>query len=345
MSKNNNLVELLKNASFLRWLKKEDGVEESAHWNKWQQEHPENAQFVEDAKMMELGIPFKKQSINQAKTKANWDKLGTKLQNATSTTEPSIPLHKLQSTRRNWLKIAATIAVVAFSFLGISTYLNKVERIQYQTGYAENQTIQLSDGTQIILAANSTLAYNDNFVELDNRKVQLSGEAYFKVAAQPTGKQFIVELKDLAVTVIGTEFNVNSHRENSIISLVEGKVTLNKEGVAEQPLLAGQTASFNTQTAVFDLVNNQTDYWADWRYQKWSFGEGTPMKEVIQRIEETFGLTVELENTTILEKQASGSIEIDNQKVLFESLSYLLNIDFSINGSQLFISQKVENEE
>lgn len=344
MSKNNNLVELLKNASFLRWLKKEDGVEEYADWTKWQQEHPENAQFVEDAKMMEQGIPFKKQPRNQARTKANWTKLAARLQPSTSTTNPSTSVHKLQSLRRNWLKVAATIAIVVVSFWGIATYLNQVERIQYQTGYAENQTVQLRDGTEITLAANSSLTFDDNLMETNNRTVQLSGEAYFNVAVQPTGKQFVVELKDLAVKVIGTEFNVNSHRENSIISLVEGKVSLNKEGIAQQQLLAGQTARFNAQTAIFDVVNNQTNYWADWRYQKWSFGDGTPMKEVIQRIEETFGLTVELEDTTILEKQASGSIEIDNQKVLFESLSYLLNIDFQINGNQLLISQKIENE-
>lgn len=345
MSKNNKLAELLKNASFLRWLKKEDGVEENADWNKWQQEHPENAQFAEDAKMMEQGIPFKKQPRNQANTEANWDKLATRLQTTTSITEPTNQVHKLPSTRRNWLKIAATVAVVVFSFWGIATYLNQVERIHYQTGYAENQTVELPDGTQIILAANSSLTFDDDLMETNNRTVQLLGEAYFNVAAQPTGKQFIVELKDLAVKVIGTAFNVNSHRENSIISLVEGKVTLNKEGITQQQLLAGQTARFNSKMAVFDLVNNQTDYWADWRYQKWSFGEGTPMKEVIQRIEETFGLTVQLEDTAILEKQASGSIAIDNKEVLFESLSYLLNIDFRINGNQLLISQKIENEE
>ena len=345
MSKNNNLVELLKNASFLRWLKKEDGVEESTHWNEWQQETSENTQLVEDAKIMERGIPFKKQAINQAKTKANWDKLATRLQNNTSTIESASQVHQLPSTRRNWLKIAATIAVVVFSFWGISTYLNQVERIQYQTGYAENQTVELRDGTQIILAANSTLAFNDNLMETDNRIVQLSGEAYFEVAAQPTGKQFIVEVKDLAIKVVGTEFNVNSHRENSIVSLVEGKVNLDKAGIATHSLLAGQTAIFNTQTAVFEVINNQTNYWADWRYQKWSFGDGTPMKEVIQRIEETYGLIIELEDTAILDRQASGSIEIDNQQVLFESLSYMLNIDFTINGNQLLISQKVENDE
>ncbi len=344
MSKNNNLVELLKNASFLRWLKKEDSVEENAHWNKWQQEHPENAQLVEDAKIMEQGIPFKKQSINKAKAKANWNKLAARLQTTTSITEQANPIHQLPSTRRNWLKIAATIAVVAFSSWGLSTYLNTVERIQYQTGYAENQTVELPDGTQIILAANSSLAFDDNLMETDNRIVQLSGEAYFNVAAQPTGKQFIVEVKDLAVKVVGTAFNVNSHRDHSIISLVEGKVTLNKNGLAEQSLLAGETASFNTQTAAFDIISNQTDYWTDWRHQKWSFGDGTAMREIAQRIEETFGLTVHLENITILEKQASGSIAVDNQKVLFESLSYLLNIDFRINGNELFINERVENE-
>lgn len=343
MSKNNNLVELLKNTSFMRWLKKEDGMD-SARWEKWQQEKEAHAQLAADAKMLEKGISFKKQPPNEARTKASWGELSTKL-NQSAPKLAAVPKATSKSTRRNWLKIAATITFLITACWGVYSSLNQATLIHYQTDFAKTKTIQLPDGTEVVLAANSSLSYFDDLKKKDKRTVQLIGEAYFKVAPQPAGKQFIVGLKDLSVTVIGTEFNVNSHRENSIVSLIEGKVALNKTGVAAQQLVAGETAIFNPTSATFELLSDQTNYWADWRINRWSFGYGMPMKEIIQRIEETFGLTVEVEDTAILARKASGSIAIDDQAVLFESLSYLLNIELHLNNNTLFISSKIENQE
>lgn len=350
MRKKNKLVDLLKNVSFLKWLKKEDGGE-VAHWEKWQQEKLANRQSVEDVKMIINGIPFKKQEIEHDKTKNSWRKLAAKLDESSQILAASTPKttrFTTQNTRsfgQKWLKIAAAITLLVSTCWATFSYLNQSEPIHYRTDFAENQTINLPDGTEIILAANSSLSFYDNFEKINQREVELIGEAYFKVAKQPESKQFEVKLKDLSVTVIGTEFNVNSHRKNSIISLVEGKVALTKEGIAAQQLKAGQTAVFNTNTSKFDLLSDQTNYWADWRIQKWSFGEGKPMKEVIQRIEETFGLSVQCEDAEILTKIASGSIKIDNQEVLLESLSYLLNIKYKLTGNQLILSLKVESEE
>ncbi len=336
MKKKNNIADLLGNTSFRSWLKKEKGAD-NARWEAWQKESTENEQLLSDISMMEKGIPFKKQKVDKTAMKAGWDKLAQQLeeQNTVKTTA-----NRQIQPRRNWLKIAASIAILAIAAFGMHTYLNQAALIEYHTNFAEHQKITLPEGTEVTLGANSHLSYFDNFVTSTNRKVVLDGEAYFKVAKQPTGTQFIVKTKDIEVQVVGTAFNVNTHRAASIISLTEGKVNLAKEGYQNQALIAGQTAQFNTQTNQFDLLANRTDYWSTWRFQKWSFGDSTPMKEVIQRIEETFGLEIHLEDAAILDKEASGDVEIDNQKVLFESLSYLLDVDFQINGTELIIKNK-----
>ena len=350
MSNNNILVDLLKNGSFLKWLKKEDGAN-PAHWEKWQQENPENEKTIEEAKMIIKGLPFKKRQISSDEKTARWEELVAKLDSPQSKVTNLSPEMTLYTTRNSqsfdpkWLKIAAAITFLVISCWGVFSYFNQAELINHHTHFAENETIELPDGTVVTLAANSSLSFYDDFKKGNHRKVQLLGEAYFKVAKQPIGKQFIVNLKDLSVKVIGTEFNVNSHRVNSIISLVEGKVALTREGIADQQLKEGQTAVFNINTSKFDLISDQTNYWADWRKQKWSFGEGKPMKEVIQRIEETFGLSVQCEDAEILAKIASGSINIDNQEVLLESLSYLLDVEYELMGNKLILSLKVDSEE
>lgn len=333
MNKKNKIADLLNNTSFLRWLKREDGADD-AKWEAWQKESPENEQLLSDINMIEKGLPFKKQVKNKVKTNANWNKLAKQLDQSNTADSPKI------QPRRNWLKIAASLAILAIATTGIYTFLNQIKLIEYQTNFAENRTITLPEGTKITLGSNSHLSYYDNFITAAERIVSLDGEAYFEVTKQPIGKQFIVKTKDIAVQVVGTAFNVNTHRDVSIVSLTEGKVNLTKDGYPNQGIIAGQTARFNTQTKQFDLLTEQTDYWSTWRFQKWSFGDSTPMKEVIQRIEETFGLKIHLEDASILNKDASGDIDIDNQKVLFESLSYLLDIDFQINGTEVIIKNK-----
>lgn len=333
MNKKNKIADLLSNTSFMSWLKKEKGAD-NARWEKWQKESAENEQLISDIYLLEKGIPLKKQPTDKARTKASWDKLVIQLDKPNSAKTTTI------QPRRNWLKIAASLAILAVASFGVYNFLNQTELIEYQTELGEHKTISLPEGTEITLAGNSHLSYFDNFLDAKERKISLEGEAYFNVAKQAIGKQFIVATKDIEVQVVGTAFNVNTYRAASIVSLTEGKVNLTKEGYQNQALVAGQTAHFNSETNQFDLLTNQTDYWSSWRFQKWSFGDTTPMNEIIQRIEETFGLTIHLENESILKQSASGDIAIDNQAVLFESLSYLLNVDFELNGTELIIKNK-----
>jgi len=135
---------------------------------------------------------------------------------------------------------------------------------------------------------------------------------------------------------------VNSYRLTSIVSLTEGKVTLRKVA-KEQKLEVGETAYFNTKKQQFEIIRGQTDYWSSWIAEKWSFGTGTPMKEVIQRIEETYGFDCKIIDASILDKIASGDISVESQEVLLESLSYLLNINILIKDKTLTFSMKEEN--
>lgn len=332
MSKKHNISDLLKNSSFLKWLRKEKGAD-NAHWEQWQQEDSANAQLVKDAELVVQGVPFKKNKT--VDSQASWDNFSKKLDQSTEI--------KNIKPRRNWLKVAASIAVLLVVGLGLKNYFNTNSLITHTTKFAETETINLPDGTAILLGANSSLAYYDNFIDTKNRTIQLEGEAFFKVTPQLEGHKFIVTLKDVKVEVIGTEFNVNSHRKASIISLVEGKIDLS-QGANKQSLAAGQTAFFNQENNRFEFLNNQTDYWSAWTAQKWTF-ENTPIKEIIQRIQETLGLTCVLSDDSILQRTATGEIDIENQQDLFESLAFLLSAEIKQDGQQLIIKLVEEEEE
>lgn len=88
----------------------------------------------------------------------------------------------------------------------------------------DKATIELPDGTNVVLNSASQLSYLNNFGE-NGRRVQLNGEAYFKVAHDEKCA-FIVQVGDLEVKVLGTSFNVSAYEDAKDVTVVllEGKV-------------------------------------------------------------------------------------------------------------------------
>lgn len=86
--------------------------------------------------------------------------------------------------------------------------------------------ITLVDGTKIWLNAASVLRYPSQFAGKE-RKVELTGEAYFEVAKSKT-KSFVVVSKQQEVQVLGTHFNINAYEGEAGIktTLVEGSVKI-----------------------------------------------------------------------------------------------------------------------
>jgi ferric-dicitrate binding protein FerR (iron transport regulator) len=99
--------------------------------------------------------------------------------------------------------------------------------------------VVLPDGTAVWLNCESSLTYPLAFGT--ERKVQLTGEAYFEVT-KDASKPFVVISETQSVTVLGTHFNVNSYGDAADqTTLLEGKVKVDK-GLFTATLLPGEQA-------------------------------------------------------------------------------------------------------
>ena len=88
----------------------------------------------------------------------------------------------------------------------------------------------LADGTRVWMNSETELKFPRVFTG-DKRQVELvSGEAYFDVRKDKT-KPFIVRNKDLDLTVLGTQFNIQNYSDEHeiITTLVEGAVQLSSD--------------------------------------------------------------------------------------------------------------------
>ncbi|TWF35335.1 FecR family protein [Chitinophaga polysaccharea] len=116
--------------------------------------------------------------------------------------------------------------------------------------------INLPDGTRVWINAASSLSYPTAFTGGD-RTVQLTGEAYFEVAAMPE-KPFHVKVNNMDIQVLGTHFNVMAYTEETTIktTLLEGAVKVNT-GSKQTMLHPGQQLRMDRQgqLAVIDQVD------------------------------------------------------------------------------------------
>jgi transmembrane sensor len=84
----------------------------------------------------------------------------------------------------------------------------------------------LADGTKVWLNSESTLRYPVKFSKSE-RKIELTGEAYFEVTKNKHKPFRVVSGKQI-VTVLGTHFNISAYPEDSVTytTLVEGHVNV-----------------------------------------------------------------------------------------------------------------------
>lgn len=103
------------------------------------------------------------------------------------------------------------------------------------TAGEQSPPLTLSDGTRVWLNAASSIRYPVDFSG-DTRTVVVTGEAYFEVA-RDAAKPFYVQVRDLTVAVLGTDFNINAYADEPAIktTLLAGSVK-----VLDRLLLPGQ---------------------------------------------------------------------------------------------------------
>jgi transmembrane sensor len=139
---------------------------------------------------------------------------------------PAVPLaastrvrHASRATRVGLAGAAVLALVLAAAF-----YLLKDPSLS--TGYAEQKTVELSDGTEVTLNANSRVSvdYTDRL-----RKVTLTrGEALFNVTKHQS-RPFVVIIGSRKVIALGTNFDVRREdtRDPSFtVTLLEGRVAI-----------------------------------------------------------------------------------------------------------------------
>jgi transmembrane sensor len=96
----------------------------------------------------------------------------------------------------------------------------------------------LPDGSAVMLLEHSSLDYPSVFAG-NTRPVRLQGEVYFS-GAHDRSKPFIISVRDILVTVVGTSFTIRSTNLQTAIAVRTGVVRVNRKD-QELELVAGDS--------------------------------------------------------------------------------------------------------
>ena len=132
--------------------------------------------------------------------------------------------------RHSWrgLGLAAVVLVAASVSVVIGFWPSSDTPRQYVTGLGEQRAIVLEDGSVMQLNTNSIVAVR---FDADRRDILLSqGEAIFDVKKDPA-RPFRVQSGGVTVQAIGTRFNVYRHNDETVVTVIEGRVAVEPTAV------------------------------------------------------------------------------------------------------------------
>lgn len=130
------------------------------------------------------------------------------------------------------------------------------------TPAATTTLVTLSDGTMVMLNANSTLEYPASFDDAEVREVRLKGEAHFEVTKNPH-RPFMVKAGEMQTQVLGTIFDVKAYRKDAPkVTLMQGKVKVSNADT-EVEMRPGQTATLQSDKIVVSKASSSASDWLE----------------------------------------------------------------------------------
>ncbi len=244
------------------------------------------------------------------------------------------------ATRRHWLRwlTAATVLLI----VGLLGWLNQDE-LFYQThvtGYNETETLRLSDGTRVVMNANSSLRVPRLGFGFRSRKVRLEGEANFSVTHTPDDQKFIVQAdNDLEVVVLGTEFTVFTRPRGAKVVLDKGKVKLHfgSQNAREEVTMApGELVTFDREgrAKLSKTANSQPQ--KAWAAHRFVF-EGTSLEELTHMFHDNFGLNIEIGDQELKATTLYGSFRAESAEQFLRELSATANLRYEQKNDTIYI--------
>ncbi|PID91863.1 MAG: hypothetical protein CSA96_06185 [Bacteroidetes bacterium] len=264
--------------------------------------------------MANTETPTGKTSL-QASSDAAWSKLYARLE------EDGLLEEKMagyKSVSVPWRSIAA--GLVLFLAAGIAAlYFGPTERTRGMNELTATEgirTLDLPDGSRVILNQDARIAYPSDFVR--NRQMELEGEAFFRVMSDPSNP-FTLNSGRVRLTVLGTSFNVKNEKKGVEVLVESGTVKIDsKSGKKELVLTRGEFARASRD----ELIRAETKdpNYLSWKTKEFRFVD-TELKEVIETLQRAYHVEIRPLHPSIEEFRITTTYSGQTIEAILETVS------------------------
>ena len=205
-------------------------------------------------------------------------------------------------------------------------------------------SLNLEDGTKVLLNSDSKIKYPVKFIKGKKRQVELLyGEAFFDVSSSKNnnGSEFIVSTKTQKINVLGTKFNVKSYGGDDVITttLVEGKVKV-ENGENQILLFPNQQSKVDSNSAIIDVSDVDVAQQISWIKGLFSFND-TSLEDIMHTLSRWYDLEFIFKSANQKKFIFSGILErtksIEDILFIIEKTSSSNEINFEINNKTIII--------
>lgn len=326
----------------MRWIKGEASRREQMAWERWEHQDPLHKELKAQAKALQ-DLPMEVATGSDVEDQL--DKLHKRLDKSKQTFNYTRKT-KSRSPGYHWGAVAAAVLLliiggIAVMYHSMQSGENDSSKPLYtniEAGYGEQASLDISDGSAITLNANSRLRYSPEQFNRPKVEVWLEGEAFFDITRKlhDNKRTFIVHTSDGDIQVLGTRFNVNTRFESTKVVLEEGSVDITlPDDENQRHLQPGQLAEFKKSGAKIHVQDVNTSLYTSWLDGKLTFDD-TSLQEIIQNIEATYNVSIEVGDPSLLNNQLSGSLQNPDLSTLIEGLNQTLNLRIERKSEEVY---------
>jgi|WetSurMetagenome_2_1015567.scaffolds.fasta_scaffold02296_1 transmembrane sensor len=284
---------------------------------------------------------WQKSAINQKSNNIGiidegWTRIHSKIANSDDNKSSLIIIEK-----RKVIKILAAASIIFLVMAGgYKLMILKKQSISRDlivastvaTDEGEKAHIYLSDSTEVILNSGSSLKYDPSY-NMKERKVQLSGEAYFKVHTNRE-KPFLVQLENMTIAATGTRFNVLSYNNENRVetTLEEGKIHILFKNNKTIDLKPGDQVLYFNKTKEFILREVQTETYTSWKENKLRLID-TPIEEAFRKIARRYNVVFEIQGSKVLDLKYTATFIDESVEEVMQMLKTVSPISYKIYNS------------
>jgi transmembrane sensor len=256
----------------------------------------------------------------------------------------STPHAKSRSLLYYSYRIAAVLVlglVLTFSWF----YVNRMAGMERVVAKNEPVEVVLDEGTRLTVNRNSTIRYKKKFLA-EERKVYLSGEAWFEVARDST-RPFVIDAGAALVEVLGTSFNVNAYKENPVveISVSSGLVALSaKEDQKDLIVIkAGSGGTYHKTQKELKLVASSDPNNISWKTRELYFN-GSSLRQVADLLNQVYGANMVIVNPSLASCEITVSFNDQSLEAILKVLEMTLDLSITRSGDEIRLDGKGCNE-